>query len=75
MISVTIRITYNQLEELIEMAKGKSGKLCNTCGNYLGRLNCRILGKIKNPDTVIHCSWWKKKEEEVKTIRGYRKIK
>lgn len=51
-----------------------SERICNICGNYLGRLNCRILGKIKNPDTVIHCSWWEDKEK-VKSIRGYRRIK
>ena len=49
-------------------------RICNICRNYLGRLNCRILGKIKDPD-CIYCSWHKYKEEEIKSIRGYRSLK
>lgn len=48
-------------------------RLCSTCGNYEGKLKCRVIGKIKNPD-CIYCSWWKNKVE-VKSIRGYRRIK
>jgi len=44
-------------------------RLCNTCKNYKGSLNCRVLGKIKNPDTAIHCSWWKEKSSKPKTKR------
>ncbi len=50
-----------------------SERICNTCGRYRDK-KCKYLGKIKYPDTVIYCSWWKYKEE-VKTIRGYRRIK
>ena len=38
--------------------KPEKERLCSTCGNYKGKLNCWILGKIKNPD-CIYCSWWK----------------
>jgi len=33
-------------------------RLCDTCENYKGKLKCRILGKIKNPN-CSDCSWWK----------------
>ena len=43
----------------------KEERLCSTCGNYKGKLNCWILGKIKNPD-CIYCSWYKEKNNENK---------
>jgi len=44
--------------------KTEQARLCSTCENYdKDKLNCRLLGKIKYPDTVAHCSWWKDKEE------------
>jgi len=39
-----------------------SERICNTCRNYKGKLKCRILGKIKDPD-CIYCSWYKKEED------------
>ena len=33
-----------------------SERLCSTCGNYKGKLKCRLIGKIKNPD-YPYCSW------------------
>ena len=50
-----------------------SERICSTCGRYRDK-KCKYLGKIKNPDTVIYCSWWEDKEE-VKSTRGYRRIK
>ena len=61
-------------------------RLCSTCGNYEGKLNCQLIGKIKNPN-CIYCSWWKerldKKMEtkicsdckEIKTINKFYKSK
>jgi len=33
-------------------------RVCSTCGNYKGKLKCRLIGKIKNPN-CSDCSWWK----------------
>jgi len=40
-------------------------RLCSTCENYKGKLKCKVLGKIKNPNE-IDCSWWKEKINENK---------
>lgn len=40
---------------------------CSTCGNYIGKLNCRILGKIKNPN-CIYCSWWEEGNKNEKYV-------
>ena len=50
-------------------------RLCSTCKNYKGNLNCRVLGKIKNPDTVIHCSFYKDKKVKLNNVRSYRSLK
>ncbi|MBA7583767.1 hypothetical protein ES708_25717 [subsurface metagenome] len=50
-----------------------SERVCNTCGRYRDK-KCKYLGKIKYPDRV-YCSWYIDDEAEVKTIRGYRRIK
>ena len=61
-------------------------RLCSTCGNYKGKLKCRLLGKIKNPN-YPYCSWWKEKLDkkmetkicsdckEIKTIDKFYKYK
>jgi len=52
-------------------------RLCSTCGNYKGKLNCRILGKIKVPD-YPYCSWWKErldKKMETKICSDCKEIK
>ncbi len=41
-------------------------RLCSTCGNYKGKLECRLIGKIKNPD-CIYCSWYKGNNNENNT--------
>lgn len=39
------------------------------CNTDTKKLNCRLIGKIKNPNCIF-CSWWKEKlEEKVKTKR------
>jgi len=50
-------------------------RLCSTCKNYKGNLNCRVLGKIKNPDTVIHCGFYKDKKVKSNNVRSYRSLK
>jgi len=37
-------------------------RLCSNCKDYIGKLNCRYLGKIKVPN-VICCSFWKEWSE------------
>jgi len=49
-------------------------RLCSTCKNYNG-LNCRVLGKIKNPDTVTDCGFYKDKKVKLNNIRSYRSLK
>ena len=54
-----------------------SERLCNTCRNYKGKLNCRLIDKIKNPDHP-YCSWWKErldKKMETKICSDCKEIK
>lgn len=43
----------------------KGARLCSTCGRYKDK-KCEYIGKVKNPDTVIYCSWWKWWKEKFK---------
>jgi len=49
-------------------------RLCINCKDYKGKLRCRTLGKIKNPDHP-YCSWYKDKKVKLNNVREYRSIK
>jgi len=57
----------------VDLVKGKKERICSTCGNYNPKkLECPHLGKIKYPDIVIYCSWWKDKEKTDKKLQTKR---